>query len=262
MNIPFYKCNSNGNDFIIILHSNNLNYNIFDKEMIRNICKYESDLSVDGFILLNNINLLYLMNYYNNDGSWETFCLNGLICCALILNKEYNKSFFEIISNDVKYKTEIIKNNFVKVQMNKPIYREKNIKIDNYSADYLDSGAKHLVINYKDNWEEYKKIEQKMRAIRYNKIFEPEGINVNLYKVIDSKSIHVKTYEKGIESIMDSCASGSFACAYDYSNKNKHIHKINVINDGGNSQVIFENKYSKNFFSSKGFIEFKGELKI
>ena len=45
------------------------------------------------------------MDYYNNDGTWETFCLNGVICASLILKKEFDKNCFDIISNKILYIT-------------------------------------------------------------------------------------------------------------------------------------------------------------
>ena len=49
--------------------------------------------------------------------------------------------------------------------------------------------------------------------IRYDKEFEPRGINVNFYEeVLNSHEIDVKTYEKGVEDLMMSCGSGSVAC--------------------------------------------------
>lgn len=262
MNIPFYKCNSNGNDFKIIVHKDTLDPSFFTKEKIKNICNIESDIYVDGLILLNYKNDLIFMDYYNNDGSWETFCLNGAICCSLVLKKEFNTDNFNIISNDIMYKTKNIKHNFVKVEINKPKYKLKNIVVNGYNSNYLDSGAKHLVINYSKEWIGKKQLLQDMKKIRYDKQFSPKGINVNFYKIINKQTIQVKTYEKGIESIMDSCASGSYACAYDHSKKNKNIKSIKVINDGGNSEVLFGKNYSTNFFSSKGVIEYKGNIKV
>ena len=262
MNIPFYKCNSKGNDFIIIPHDNNLDYKFFSKDKIQSLCHYNSSSSMDGLILLNIKNNRIIMDYYNNDGSWETFCLNGVVCCSLVLFKELKSNQFDIISNNIVYKIEMIENNNVSVQIDKPIYKKKNIKIDNYRSDYLDSGAKHLVIHYKEGWKDIKVLKEKMQKMRYNKIFNPDGINVNFYKIIKPGIIEVKTYEKGIESLMDSCASGSYACAYDYSKKNSYNEKINVINDGGDSQIVFGEDYNRNFFISKGLIEYKGELEI
>jgi len=262
MKISFYKCNSKGNDFIIIPHHNNIDYEFFNKEKIRSICNYDSSSSIDGLILLNKKNNLFIMDYYNNDGSWETFCLNGIVCCSLILFKELKNNHFEIISNNIVYKIEMTQNNDVHVQIQKPIYKQENIIIDNYKSDYLNSGAEHLVVNYKEEWGDILGLKKKMQKMRYNKIFDPVGINVNFYKIMNSGIIEVKTYEKGIESIMHSCASGSYACAYDYSRKNNYNKKIKVINDGGDSQIIFGKDYNKNFFSSKGIIEFKGEMEI
>ena len=45
---------------------------------------------------------------------------------------------------------------------------------------------------------------KEMMNIRNNSIFHPLGINVNYYKMIDKNTLAVKTYEKGIEKIMDS----------------------------------------------------------
>ena len=53
MIIPFYQCNSNGNDFKIILNKNSIDYSLFTKEKIRKICKIEGGFSVDGLVLLN-----------------------------------------------------------------------------------------------------------------------------------------------------------------------------------------------------------------
>ena len=258
----FYKCNANHNSFIIIPHYDTLDKKLFNCTKIKDICFKSTKQIVDGFILINIKKNKILMDYYNNDGNWETFCLNGLICCALIINKNLKKNNFEIISNDMKYKVEIMDSDFVKVEMKKPDYKEKNIIINNLCGNYLDSGAKHLVINYDSDWDRKDKLEIKMKKIRFNDLFEPDGINVNFYKEIDKGVIQVKTYEKGIEALMDSCASGSFACAYDYSKRNNIDKKIDIINDGGNSQVIFNQDYTMNFFLSSGKIEYKGELEI
>ena len=59
---------------------------------------------------------------------------------------------------------------------------------------------------------------------------------------------------------MKSCASGSFACAYDYSKKNNINGKIKVLNDGGVSQIIFNQKYKNNLFQIKPEIEYKEKL--
>ena len=202
------------------------------------------------------------MNYYNNDGSWETFCLNGLRCVALILNKKLKKSLFTIYSNEQPYNTKIYVDQFVEVELIKPVYINKNIKINNFVGNYVDSGAKHFVCNYSKEWNDNQSLELEMQSIRYHDLFKPQGINVNYYKVVEKNIIEVKTYEKGIEKIMKSCASGSFACAFDYSQKNNINSKIKVLNDGGISQITFSKCYKNNLFKAVANIEYEGELEI
>lgn len=261
MKIPFYKCNANGNTFIIVVGNKKLNRDFFNKNQIKKICSTKDKELVDGFILLNIINDKFIMNYFNNDGNWETFCLNGLRCVALILNKELCKKDFTIKCNDEIYSTKVnIEDATVDVFLNEPLYYKKDISCENYIGDYINSGAKHFVIRYNDKWPKMEKLEKISKLIRYNTNIFPDGVNVNFYKVVNHDTIEVKTYEKGIESMMASCASGSYACAYDFSKKQSILGKINIINDGGVFNITFNKHYKKNKLIGKAEIEYKGVL--
>ena len=104
MKIPFYKCNGNGNTFIIVSHNNSIHENKISKNVIKNFCFNLEKKIIDGFILLNKKNKNIIMNYFNNDGSWETFCLNGLCCAGLVYNQESGNTNFEIVCNKISYK--------------------------------------------------------------------------------------------------------------------------------------------------------------
>ena len=203
------------------------------------------------------------MDYYNNDGSWETFCLNGLRCLSLALHKMTNKSNFNIICNNVNYSTVVLNNSTIEVKLYEPNYRMKNIKINNIIGNYIFSGAKHFVIDLEDNnWGNMGDLKKMSEKIRYNDVLFPDGININYYKVIDTHCIEVKTYEKGIEKMMPSCASGSFACAYDYSKKNNIFNRINILNDGGKHQITFNKNYKNIIHRGKAKIEYIKQIKI
>ena len=62
------------------------------------------------------------------------------------------------------------------------------------------------------------------------------------------------TYEKGIENIVESCASGSYACAYHVSKQTLNRSFL-VINNGGNLSIQFSYKYLKNYITAKAVIE-------
>tara|TARA_B100000579_G_C22840236_1_gene861029 strand:- start:2342 stop:3166 length:825 start_codon:yes stop_codon:yes gene_type:complete len=274
MKVTFYKCNSKGNSFIIIFPSNSIT---LSSSQIKTICKSTDSKLVDGLIFLdiNKSKNIASMHYYNNDGTWETFCLNGTICSSLILKD--NKLFPDYIKTDAGLcGIKILEKNLVQIELSKPSnikFNESKKKwedsrnifqstlIDGFKSYYINSGARHIVIKSNENilFEDDSKLEKILKKIRNNKLFLPDGVNVNIYRIIASDSIQVKTYEKGVESMMPSCSSGSYACAYHYYHYNK-LDKLKILNDGGISEIIFGN--NKNLFLSNGQIEYKGELKI
>ena len=282
MKIPFYKCNSKGNSFIIIFPSEDLTLTSIQ---IQNICNSAHSHKVDGLIFLDMIDNSNMasMNYYNNDGTWETFCLNGMACCSLIIQNLYDGQVINtIVSNNKSYNFTILDNNMIEIQLDSPTNMEFSISstwrklskinfdpllIDDLLCYYLYSGAKHIVIYSEDNklFNDDVNLEKILKKIRYNKLFLPDGVNVNIYRYKNIDTIQVKTYEKGVEAMMSSCSSGSYACAYHYyenylKNMSFNNNKINILNDGGRAEVKFG--ADKDLFLSNAEIEYKGELDI
>jgi len=259
MIIPIVKANGNQNSFILIEKTfSDLNLNI---EEIINLYKIYNEI-VDGFVIIEKINSQnFRIDYFNNDGTWETLCINSLRCVGLLLFKKYNIKRFIAQCGDGNHLVEIINHNNIRVSMNSPEYRSKEIEIDGIRGFYIFVGAKHFVINYKDEWPSIKILENIAKKIRYNKIFE-NGINVNFYKN-DKDNIDVITYEKGIEKIMSSCASGSFACAYHHifnnNLKNKDIYITNIV---GELFAYIDLVKGEFFMSGPAEIEYEKELKF
>ena len=260
MRIPFYKCNANGNSFIIVFGNNNENKEYFNAQKIKNLCFTLDKTIIDGFIYVNIINDKFIMDYYNNDGTWETLCINGLKCVSWLININFKNSNSKIECNRNYFATKILGRDLVEVELKEPNYKATNLIVENLRGDFIDSGAKHFVVKYDNEWPKMKKLEEVLRKIRYNTLLFPNGINVNCYKVINNNTIEVKTYEKGIESMMASCASGSYACAYDFSKKQNVLGEINIINDRGKFNIIFNKYYKKNKLNGKVEIEYEGVL--
>ena len=117
---------------------------------------------------------------------------------------------------------------------------------------FIDSGARHFVVESENLNDDY--VLEMGRKIRYASEFQPEGINVNFYRQDLNGGVEIKTYEKGVERLMLSCASGSAAVVF-------HLSKINVIcspvttcSPGGNLIYTFDGGWSK--FLSEGPTEF------
>ena len=59
---------------------------IHSKETILKIIDLSNKDRIDGVLILSNSNQVdFKMDYYNNDGSWETMCANGARCAALFM---------------------------------------------------------------------------------------------------------------------------------------------------------------------------------
>ena len=67
------------------------------------------------------------------------------------------------------------------------------------------------------------------------------------------------TYEKGVEKLVDSCGSGSYAAAYHFVKTNKLNNKILIINNGGSYTINFDKNYVKNYIINKGNFELINE---
>ena len=258
MKLEIIKSNGNGNDFIII-NKNNLphNYKITSK-IIRNACLYHDN--ADGLVIIDKIKKNeYKMDYYNNDGTWETLCVNALRCVGLLIYKKLGDNRILIHCGDGMHLVETKNKDCIQVSMDTPIYKSNKIYLYGLAGYNIFSGAKHFVIEYKKPWPNIEYLEEIARKIRYNEIFN-EGINVNFYKVINNNTLEVKTYEKGIEKMMSSCASGSFACAFHEYYNNKIQNNFIIMNEGGNSSIIF--KDTTHLFIGNAEIEFSKKIDL
>lgn len=239
MDIPFTKAHGTGNDFII-LYSEDIKTINLTEDLIQQLCNRRTGIGADGLLLLSPDNTLdFKMDYYNNDGSWETMCANGARCAVLYMHRRgfiHNKTAF--CAGDGPHNAEIIDTNHIRLRMKSPKYKTDLISIEGFRGCHVDSGARHFVIPV-ENLSEIN-VYESGKKIRFSNSFAPKGINVNFYTQLNPNSIHVETYEKGIEQMMLSCGSGSVAAAF-HASKTKGIQTlINVTVPGGELNVEFD----------------------
>ena len=181
MLLPFTKAHGTGNHFIIIYLPDCLELQITDS-LIQKLCSTHTGIGADGVLVLSMIEEYdFKMDYYNNDGSWETMCANGARCAGLFLYKKNiinQKATF--ISGDGAHEIIINDSKNVSLTIYPPEYTSKEIIIDDFSGFLINSGAKHFVVEVENidnhDWELVG------RKIRYSEPFSPHGTNVNFVK--------------------------------------------------------------------------------
>ena len=241
MLVPFTKAHGTGNSFIILYLPECPDITL-NKHIIQFLCQYKSNDSIDGLLAISNDERFdFKMDYYNNDGTWETMCANGARCAGLLLYKKNiiaKKASF--ISGDGPHDIIIHDENNIEVSIFPPEYTSDEIIINELSGFSINSGAKHFVVEVSEhlNWYEVGK------QIRFSKYFSPHGTNVNFVQRITNDTLKVITYEKGIEQIMKSCGSGSVAAAYHMYKKYNLNNKLNIEVEGGQLTVHADNDWN------------------
>ena len=92
--VKISKSHGTHNSFVIIY--DNLHHELI-KSKIQKICH---QFNTDGLLIVSDhIKYDYKMDYFNNDGTWETMCANGARCVALFMWN--NKKCKELVINKI-----------------------------------------------------------------------------------------------------------------------------------------------------------------
>lgn len=241
MNLPFQKYQGAGNDFVII--DNRARQ--FDHLNVAQLCHPKFGIGADGLMLLQNVaGYDFEMVYYNSDGNISTMCGNGGRCIvdfAKGLGLFEQQTVFKAIDgrHDAIWSQE-------KVELQMQDVTSVKL-LDN--AYELNTGSPHYV-SFQNNIDAID-IVPTARAIRYNAIYNEQGINVNFAEIVGPNNLKVRTYERGVENETLSCGTGVTACAIAYSLAAGLVdgaHTISISTPGGSLQVKF-NQLNKQFTS-------------
>lgn len=234
LHLQFFKYQGAGNDFIII---DNRNMSVdLSTDQIRHLCDRHFGIGADGLMLLTNCDSAdFKMVYFNADGNESTMCGNGGRCIAAFAKRLGMVSdTMQFMAVDGLHHAEILPDGSVTLQM-------QDVNAIHFHDEYttLDTGSPHYVkavSQLKDM-----DVASHGRAIRLQSQYQPKGINVNFFQLIDEK-IYVRTYERGVEAETLSCGTGVTAVAIASVGKTIGNFAIPVITEGGLLQVSFQKK--------------------
>jgi len=259
MNIPFYKYHANGNDFILI-SSENLHKKHCDSQLISRLCSRHTGIGADGlFIIYPSEKYDFFLDYYNSDGSWETFCANGSRCAVKFMYNILNSNrALQFETGAMIHSGKINADGQLSMSMKIPIYKSGHIAPLGIGGFFVDSGARHFVCESDRLDDDY--VFNTGRKIRNVPDFQPGGINVNFYRLINGKQVQIKTYEKGVERVMLSCASGSAAVVFHLAQKQLISSPVTTLSKGGNISYTFDNDWKEFYSTGPAKFCFDGEF--
>ena len=265
--IPFYKMSGAGNDFIII---DNRDQKIKDHDLsgfITGVCRRKMSAGADGLILIESSETCdFRWRFFNSDGSKADMCGNGARCAARFAHVT------GIAGTALSFETEAgvisaqVNNKRVKVQMPEPSELKLNLslKLPNQSLEIssINTGVPHVVVFVAqvDDLD----VLTLGREIRYHRNFAPAGTNANFVQYDEGNSIHIRTYERGVEDETLACGTGAIASAIISARRFNLISPVDVKTRSGEHLTIYfdarDNQFGNIFMEGDARIIYIGEL--
>lgn len=240
MEIPFYKYQGTGNDFVIIDHRQRQYLDRQDHGLVSKLCDRKFGIGADGLMLLQESpNYDFEMVYFNADGHEGSMCGNGGRCIVAFAHfLGVIGSSCQFIAVDGPHDAKVLDQGWVELKM----VDVEQVEVGD-GFYFLDTGSPHYVA-FSPNVEEVDVVAAG-RAIRYSDRFKAEGTNVNFVQEKGEELI-VATYERGVEDETLSCGTGVTAAALAASLKAEQEgaevpvdHKA-ITAKGGQLQVKFQ----------------------
>jgi diaminopimelate epimerase len=271
--IEFVKVEGAGNDFVLI-DNRECKYRLPFHNVAKILCDRHRGIGADGILLIEKSKRADIkVRYLNSDGSEGAMCGNGGRCVAnYALNKQNRKKISIEMLGHI-YKAEYFGENIRLYMMNpsKPVINikfpiEKKVVV----GSFIDTGAPHLVVFIQDLPHGFgKKLESidvktLGRHLRNEKLFLPNGTNVNFIEARKNRNIYIRTYEKGVEDETLACGTGSIAAAIISALKYKWNPPIKVCPQSKSELIINFQKAGDRitdvFIEGKAKIVFYGKL--
>jgi diaminopimelate epimerase len=212
--LKFMKMSGSGNDFVVIDNRHRaLSGNLH--QWAKRLCHRQWGVGADGLLLLERSSKAdFRMLYFNADGSRATMCGNGARCMAWVADyKGAAKSNFDF-ETDAGVVHAHVAGQVVKITMTDPKdYRPTMVRAGgrSYRVVFINTGVPHAVVFVPDA----ARVDLPTigRLLRFHKAFGPQGTNVNFVQKINSHTLKVRTYERGVEGETLACGTGVTASA-------------------------------------------------
>ena len=247
--LNFTKAVATGNDFIVIDNRKKVFKGSFAK-LAKKLCDRKWSLGADGLLVVEcSRKADFMMRIFNPDGSEAEMCGNGSRCIALYaVEKKIVKGPMTIDTLAGILNAEV-RRDIVKVRLTDP----KDIKwnlclmIDKcpYKVEFVNTGVPHTIHFVKDL--DAIDVKNLGSHIRNHGEFAPGGTNADFVRIIDKKSIAVRTYERGVEDETLACGTGAVASAIISAESEKIPSPVIVVTRSGEKLKVHYEMIEGNF---------------
>jgi len=256
MTLPFYKYQGTGNDFVMIDNRSKF-FDGSNQSLIASLCHRRFGIGADGLILLEQAEGYdFKMVYFNADGRQGSMCGNGGRCIVqFAFDLGIVQDNIRFIAVDGPHDA-LVKNGLVHLKM-----IDVTEIAQHNTHFFMNTGSPHYVQPVQAI-DQFSVIEEG-RKIRYNDRFKIEGTNVNFSERIDN-TLHVRTYERGVEDETYSCGTGVTAAALAASYSGMES-PISISTLGGSLSISFEKNdttFKNIFLIGPAKRVFEGNLKL
>lgn len=212
----FYKFDGAGNDFIL-LDTRQHDPQLTTSQIVA-LCHRRFGIGADGLMTLSNAPEGYdfLMRYYNSDGREASMCGNGgrcIVAFAHLLGIQ-PASVYSFLGPDGPHRATLLNwdpqhnNGTVSLGMHEVARDQIRPVLGGHS---LDTGSPHLVLPVSDL--EHYDVAGEGRRIRNLLDLWPQGTNVDFVETDPDGTLHIRTYERGVEDETWACGTGVTAAA-------------------------------------------------
>lgn len=248
--LPFRKMHGAGNDFIMV-RQEDLGDRPLQRGDIAFLCDRRKGIGADGLIVLGpgsapgaEPSFAFRMIYANSDGGEATMCGNGARCTvafAHALGLADGQTRFATASGILH--GQVLGLGDVEVAL--PGWRglDLDIRLPDSpwgTLGFCDTGVPHLVIQVGDRAE----LDAVDLAVwgpffRFHRQFQPAGVNADWVAVDPATgTVHLRTYERGVEGETLACGTGASAAAVVLSRRGAVTGPVRVSTRGGDRLAV------------------------
>lgn len=223
--IAFTKMSGSGNDFVVIDHRQPVLAADDIAGFTRAVCRRRLSVGADGVILIEQPvqpGTHFRWRYINADGSDGDMCGNGAMCAARFAVDQ------GIAPASCRFETAagLIEAEVAAGAGQRPVTLRLapvpapgpvapiSVMGETWPGTFVRIGVPHVVVvtNDVDAWND-RRFDEWGRAVRYHPAFAPAGTNANLVHRVDTHTIRMRTWERGVEGETLACGTGAVASA-------------------------------------------------